>query len=348
MRERARSGANSSFRYSQFAIRYSSVILRGMSKRVLVTRRVPESGPALLRQAGFIVDILDTELPPARADVLARVRGCDGVVAMLTDRIDPEFLDAAGSQLKVVANFGVGFDNIDRPACAARGVTTTNTPDVLTDATADIAWVLILAVARHAVVGDRTVRQGQWIAWAPTQMLGMPIAGRTLGVIGAGRIGTAVARRGTGFGMNLVYVARREMPEMQKLRAKRVTLDELLAQADFISLNCPLTPETRHMIGAAQFAKMKPTAILVNTSRGAVVDEAALVEALRTKRIWAAGLDVYEFEPKIHPGLPELENVVLLPHLGSANVATRERMSQLTAENVAAVLSGRAPLTPIP
>lgn len=319
-----------------------------MSHRILITRRVPESGPALLRQSGFDLDILDTELPPSRAEVLGRVRGCAGVIAMLTDRIDAEFLDAAGPQLRVVANFGVGFDNIDRPACAARGVIATNTPDVLTDATADIAWVLILAAARHAIVADRTVRAGQWVAWAPTQMLGMPLAGRTLGVVGAGRIGTAVARRGTGFGMNLLYVGRRDMPGMEALGARRVTLDELLAQSDFVSLNCPLTPETRHLIGAAQLARMKPTAILVNTARGPVVDEAALVEALRTKRIWAAGLDVYEFEPKVHPGLLSLDNVVLLPHLGSANITTRERMSELTAQNVVAVLTGKPPLTPIP
>lgn len=316
--------------------------------RVLITRRVPPPALELLRAAGFDATMLAQDEPPSRAALLEQVQGLAGLVTMMSERVDAELLAAAGPQLRVVANFAVGFDNIDLDACRAHGVRVTNTPGVLTNATADIAWTLILATARRAIEGDALVRTGQWAGWAPTQLLGLELHGATLGVIGAGRIGTAVAMRSRGFEMNVRYVARRPNEQLEReLGAQRVTLQELLSVADIISLHVPLTPATRHLIGAAELAAMKPTALLINTARGPVVDEAALVETLRQRRILGAGFDVYEQEPRLTPGLAELPNVVLLPHLGSGTTATRQRMSQMVAENVRAVLSGVEPPNPL-
>jgi glyoxylate reductase len=298
----------------------------------------------MLTAAGCAVDLLDQDDPPSRDELLRRVRGAAGLVTMLSERVDPPLLDAAGPSLRVVANFAVGFDNIDLPACRQRGVRVTNTPGVLTDATADLTWTLILAAARRAVEGDRLVRSGQWTGWAPLQLLGLQLRGATLGLVGAGRIGTAVGLRSIGFGMNVLYVDDRSNPELEsRVGARRTTLDELIPQADVLTLHVPLTPQTRHLVNAERLAAMKPTAILVNTSRGPVMDEAALVAALRERRIAAAGFDVYEYEPRLTPGLAELPNVVLLPHLGSATTATRQKMSQMVAENVLAALQGREP-----
>jgi glyoxylate reductase len=317
-------------------------------QRVLITRRTPPPGAELLRAAGCTVDQLDQVEPPAREEFLRRLGGVAGAITMLSDRVDAEALDAAGPQLKVVANFAVGYDNVNLAACRERGVRVTNTPGVLTDATADLAWALILAAARHVVTGDRLVRAGQWRGWAPTQLLGLQLAGSTLGLLGAGRIGSAVARRAVGFEMRILYVDQQTNADLERATgAKRVELDELLAESDVLSLHIPMAPEHHHLIGAGQLAAMKPTAILINTARGPIVDEAALVEALRGGRIAAAGFDVYEHEPQLSPGLTELPNVVLLPHLGSATTATRQRMSQMTAENVLAVLAGREPPNPV-
>jgi glyoxylate reductase len=317
-------------------------------QRVLITRRTPPPGVELLRAAGCTVDQLDQVEPPTREEFLRRLGGVAGAITMLSDRVDAEALDAAGPQLKVVANFAVGYDNVDLAACRERGVRVTNTPGVLTDATADLAWTLILAAARHVVAGDRLVRDGQWRGWAPTQLLGLQLAGSTLGLLGAGRIGSAVARRAVGFGMRILYVDQQSSADLERATgAKRVELEELLAESDVLSLHIPMAPEHRHLIGAAQLAAMKPTAILINTARGPIVDEAALVQALRAGRIAAAGFDVYEKEPQLSPGLTELPSVVLLPHLGSATTATRQRMSQMTAENVLAVLAGREPPNPV-
>lgn len=313
-------------------------------QRVVVTRRVPPPAVEHLRRAGLTVDVIEQDEPPERAVLLERVRGAAGVVAMLSERIDAELLAAAGPELRVVANFAVGFDNIDLDTCRARGVRVTNTPGVLTEATADLAWALILAAARHVAAGDRLVRGGGWAGWAPMQLRGLELRGATLGLLGAGRIGTAVGLRSQGFGMQVLYADDRPSPELeQRVGARRVALPELIPAADVLSLHVPLTPQTRHLIGARELAAMKPTAVLVNTSRGPVVDEAALVEALRSGKIAAAGLDVYEHEPKLTPGLAELPNAVLLPHLGSATTATREKMSAMVAENVIAVLAGREP-----
>lgn len=316
--------------------------------KILITRRVPPPAIEMLRQAGHTVDLMDQDDPPSRAQLLARVGGVAGLVTMLSERVDEALLDAAGPSLRVVANFAVGFDNIDIPACAEAGVRVTNTPGVLTDATADLAWTLILAVSRRVVEGDRLVRGGRWTGWAPMQFLGLQLSGATLGLVGAGRIGTAVGLRSMGFNMRVLYTEQRPNRELEeRVGARRVDLDELLAESDVVSLHVPLTPQTRHLIGSEQLARMKPTALLINTARGPVVDEAALVEALAAGRIAGAGFDVYEHEPRLTAGLVELSNVVILPHLGSATTATRQKMSQMVAENVIAVLSGREPPNPV-
>jgi len=319
-----------------------------MSARILITRRVPPPLIERLQQAGHDVDLINQDDPPGRYELISRVHGADAIVSMLSERIDAALLDAAGEQLKIVANFAVGYDNIDVAACQKRGVRATNTPGVLTDATADTAWTLILSAARRVIEGDRLVRSGQWAGWAPMQLLGLQLSGATLGIVGTGRIGTAVALRSVGFGMKVLYVDERPNAELeQRVGARRVTLAELLPAADVLSLHVPLTPQTRHMIGAAELAAMKPTAVLINTARGPVIDEPALVEALRAGTVAAAGFDVYEHEPRLSPGLADLPNVVLLPHLGSATVATRQKMSDMVADNVLAVLSGQEPPNPV-
>ena len=281
--------------------------------------------------------------------MLSRVVGADALVTLLTERVDAELLDAAGPQLQVVANVAVGYDNIDVPACVERGVTATNTPGVLTEATADTTFALILMATRRTGEGERVIRSGQPWKWGMFYLLGTGLQGKTLGVVGMGAIGVATARRARAFGMNVIYQSLFELsPEVAaELGSRRVELDELLATADVVSLHCPYTPETHHLIGAAQFAAMRETAYLVNTARGPIVDEAALVDALRDGQIAGAGLDVYEREPLVHPGLLELENVALLPHLGSATIETRTAMATLAAENALAVLRSEHPPTPI-
>ena len=315
-----------------------------MSQRVLLTRRMPSDAAEVLTAAGHTVDMFDTSEPPPRAEMVARARGCAGVITMLSDPVDAEFLDAVGSSLRIVANYAVGFDNVDLEACRERKIRVSNTPGVLTEATADLAWALILAAARNVAEGDRVMRAGEWRGWAPTQLLGLELNGATLGILGAGRIGSAVARRSIGFRMRVIYTdtSANEALE-QEVGARRVDLDRLVAESDVLSLHIPMTPEARHLIGAAQFKAMKPTAVLINTARGPIVDEAALVQALRDKEIAAAGLDVYENEPRLATGLAELPNVVLLPHLGSATTVTRGKMAAMAADNVVAVLAGREP-----
>jgi len=305
---------------------------------------MPSDAAEVLTAAGHAVDMFDTSEPPPRADLIARARGCAGVITMLSDPVDAEFLDAVGASLRIVANYAVGFDNVDLEACRKRNIRVSNTPGVLTEATADLAWALILAAARHIAEGDRVMRTGKWAGWAPTQLLGLELNGATLGILGAGRIGSAVARRSVGFRMRVIYTDPSTNEALEKeLGARRVDLDRLVAESDVLSLHIPMTPEAHHLIGAAQFKAMKPTAVLVNTARGAIVDEAALIEALRNKEIAAAGLDVYEHEPRLAPGLAELPNIVLLPHLGSATTVTRGKMAAMAADNVVAVLAGREP-----
>jgi glyoxylate reductase len=313
---------------------------------VLMTRRLPE--PAMDRIAERCdVTLHEGEFAMPRDELLKAVGGKVGAVTLLTDKVDDEFLDAAGPQLVIVANYAVGFDNIDVAACTRRGVMTSNTPEVLTETTADTAWALMMSAARRVPEGDRFLRSRTPWVWGPMMMLGQDLHHKTLGVVGFGRIGQAVARRGKGFGMRVIYHdVYRPSPEVeQELGAEFRDLDDLLAQADFISLHVNLTPETRHMMNAERLGKMKPTAVLVNTSRGPVIDEAALAKALRDGVIFAAGLDVFEKEPDVHPDLLELENAVVIPHLGSATVDTRIAMGMVAADNLIAALDGTKPPT---
>jgi glyoxylate reductase len=311
---------------------------------VLVTRRVP--APVLERLAGGCdPQVWEGEGVMPRAELLERVAGKAGLVAMLTDRVDGELLDRAGPELEVVANYAVGYDNLDLDACTARGVLATNTPDVVTEATADLTWALLLASARRVASGDRFLRARRPWVWGPEFFLGTEVNGKVLGVVGLGRIGRAVARRAAGFAMPVIYTAGHRLPRQEEaaLGTAWRELDELLAEADFVTLHAGLSAATRHLIGAEQLARMKPTAVLVNTARGPLVDEAALARALRAGELGAAGLDVFEREPEVHPDLLELDSVTLVPHLGTATVQTRVAMGMTAADNLLAALEGRRP-----
>jgi len=317
--------------------------------RVLVTAQVVGDAVARLREAGHVVVFRDIDAPMPRDEFLAALPGVDALVAMLVDRVDAEALDAAGPGLRVVANVAVGYDNVDVAACRERGVLVTNTPGVLTDATADIAMSLILMSTRGLGAAERRVRTGEPWRWSLTAHLGVGLRGKSLGIVGPGAIGLATARRAKAFGME-VLLAGRSSPDaavVGELDAAVVDLDELLTASDVVSLHCPLTPATRHLIGARELRLMRPGAHLVNTSRGPVVDEAALVAALEAGEIAGAGLDVFEDEPQVHPGLLGREDVVLLPHVGSATVETRTAMADLAVANVLAVLAGGEPVTPV-
>lgn len=308
---------------------------------VVLTHALPGPAASTLRDAGFDVVTLDGDGPPTREAVRAAVAGATGLVTLLSDRVDADLLDAAGPSLKVVANYAVGLDNVDLDACRARGIAVAHTPDVLSDATADMAWALLLAVARRVVEGDALVRSGGWGGWAPDQLLGTSLSGRTFGVVGFGRIGQAAARRATGFGMRVVYAARTPKPEAEAaLGARHLPLADLLRTADVVSLHTPGTAETHHLIDAAALASMRAGALLINTARGTVIDEAALVDALRAGTIAGAGLDVFEREPALADGLADLPNVVLAPHLGSATTDTRAEMARMVADAVTAVAGG--------
>lgn len=302
----------------------------------------------MLRASAEVALWPDSDAPPPH-EVLVREAGrADALLCLLTDRIDEEVI-SAGPQLRVISNCAVGHDNIDLAAATARGIVVCNTPGVLTETTADLAWALLMAAARRIAEADRFLRAGRWRSWSPQLLLGQDVYGATLGIVGLGRIGRAVARRARGFEMRLLYSDPTRQPEVEaELGAQRVPLDELLRESDFVTLHTPLTNETRHLIGPRQLALMKPTAVLINTSRGPVVDEAALVAALREKRLLYAGLDVFDPEPIAadHP-LVALDNVVLLPHIGSATVATRTRMATMAAQNILAVLSGQRPPHPV-
>jgi glyoxylate reductase len=279
-------------------------------------------------ERSFELEVHDSVWPPARDELLARVAGKDGLMLMLTDQVDDELLDAAGPQLRIVADYAVGIDNLDVEACRRRGVVVSNTPDVLTETTAELTLAIVLALLRRVAEGDRLIRRGdQWI-WAPNLMLGRGLASLTLGLVGYGRIGRAVARLADAHGMDVIH----------STRSSGIPLEELLVNADVVSLHLPLSDESRHLIDAAALAQMKPSAVLVNVSRGPIVDEEALVRALREGRIAGAALDVFEHEPEVHPGLLELENVVLVPHLGSATLETREAMGMLCVGALRAVL----------
>ena len=316
-----------------------------MAEKVLVTREIPAAGLHPLE--AFDVTVL-AEAPPERGELLRAARGAEGVLSTVTERIDGEFMDVAGDGLKVVANMAVGYDNVDVEAARERGIVVTNTPGVLDETTADVAFMLLLAAARRLGESERILRASKWEWWGPKLFMGPDVWGKRLGIVGLGRIGQAVARRARGFAMQILYHNRSRKPEAEEeLGARYLDLDELLRTADFVSIHTPLTDETHHLIGAKELEKMKPEAVLVNTSRGPVVDEGALADALSQGRIFAAGLDVYEEEPKVHPKLLQLENAVLAPHIGSGSIETRDKMATLAAENLAAVLRGEEPKTPV-
>jgi len=315
-----------------------------MSKgRIFATHRLFDA-PRQLLAAHFDVDYWERPERPPRDEVLRCVSDKDALICLLTEKVNDELL-AAAPKLRIVANVAVGFDNIDLAACSRRKIVATNTPGVLDETTADFAWTLLMAVARRLIEGDRLSRSGKWAGWNLDQLCGADVHGKTIGFLGFGRIGRAVARRSRGFGMKVIYhdAIRAPLEIERELAAEFLTREQVLAQADFLSLHVPLLPETRHLISRAELVRMKPTAFLINTSRGPVVDEAALVEALDAGRIAGAALDVYENEPAIHPGLVKRDNVVLAPHIASASVETRTKMAAMAAENVIALFHGRRP-----
>jgi glyoxylate reductase len=309
---------------------------------IYVTRRLPQ--PALDRLAEvFDVSVNPDDRVLAKDEIIRNVKGRDALLCLLTDTIDADVMDAE-PKLQVLSNYAVGFNNIDIAAATIRQLPVTNTPGVLTETSADLTFALIMAVARRITEGDRLTRAGQFHGWGPMMLLGVDVYGKTLGIVGLGRIGEAVARRATGFNMNVLYTNRSPRLEAeQRYGARRVPLDTLLRESDFVSLHVPLNKETHHLIGERELNQMKPTAFLINTARGPVVDEKALVMALRNKTIAGAGLDVYEREPLLENGLTDLENAVLLPHIASATIETRTRMGLLAVENAIAVIEGRRP-----
>ena len=311
--------------------------------RVYVTRVIPEDGLALVREA-TACRVWEGELPPPREVLLREVGEIDGLLCLLTDPIDAALLDAA-PRLRVISQMAVGVDNIDVAACTRRGIPVGYTPGVLAETTADLAWALLMATARRVVEADAYTRSGAWKTWEPMGLLGRDLHHATLGIIGLGGIGTEVAKRARGFEMRILYFSRRRKPELEaSLGLEYRLMDELLREADFVSLHCALTAETRHLIGARELALMKPTAILINTTRGPVVDQAALAAALKAGTLAAAGLDVFEAEPvPLDDPILSLPNVVALPHIGSASIATRGRMARMAAENLLAALAGQRP-----
>ncbi|MBM3263316.1 MAG: D-glycerate dehydrogenase [candidate division Zixibacteria bacterium] len=310
-----------------------------MGYNVYVAQRIPDESIRLLEAECETVEVNPHDRPLTRAEFLKAIRGRDGLLCLLTETVDEEALDAAVG-VRGIANYAVGFNNIDVAACTRRGIPVSNTPGVLTDTTADLAWALMFAVARRVVEGDRMVREGRFTGWGPLMILGTDITGKTLGIVGGGRIGRATAARAAAFSMKTLYYSRQRHPEIEAVGAQYRLLDDLLRESDYVSIHVPLNKETIHLISARELALMKPGAFLINTARGPVVDEKALVAALREGRIAGAGLDVFEREPELEPGLADLENVVLLPHVGSATVETRIKMGNMAATNLLAMIRG--------
>ena len=314
-----------------------------MAWNVYVTRLIPQAGIEILKASGAEVEVNSHDRPLTRKELLAAVRGRDGILCLLHDKIDKEVFDAAGPA-RGFANYAVGYNNIDVAEATRRKIAITNTPGVLTEATADLAFALLLATARRICEGDRVMRSGVWDGWGPMQFHGVDVTGQVLGICGAGRIGAAMAQRGRGFDMKILYLNRSPKPEFeQKFGARRVDKPTLLRESDFISVHLPLSAETHHFFGEAEFRAMKKTAIFINSSRGPLHDELALVQALKEGWIAGAGLDVYENEPAMAPGMVQCENAVLVPHIGSATTATRMKMATIAATNLVAILRGERP-----
>ena len=319
-----------------------------MAKRIFISNTLPQESARLIPPA-YVVDFHDSEEPLERSEVLRRIKGKDGLICHIITTIDDELLGAGAPTLKVVANVAVGYNNVDVAAARRRGIVVTNTPDVLTETTADFAWALLMAAARRVIEADHYARSDQWKAWKWELLWGLDVHGKTLGVLGFGRIGRAVARRAIGFGMRVLYhdALRADAAAEGELRATYTDADTLLRESDFVTVHTPLSAETRHLVNEAALRTMKKTAILINAARGPIVEEAALVRALTEGWIAGAGLDVFEEEPKIHPGLLALRNVVLAPHIASATRETRVAMGSLAVRNCLAVLDGKPPLTPV-
>jgi D-3-phosphoglycerate dehydrogenase len=313
--------------------------------KILVTRKIIEDGLNLLLSKGFELEINPYNRPLTRDELLEKIKDKDAVITQLVDKVDREFFEA-GEKVKIVANYAVGYDNIDLEEATKRGVYVTNTPNVLNNATAELAWTLLFSVARRVIPADKFMRTGQYKGWDPLLFLGKEVTGKTLGVIGMGRIGYTFAKMSKGFNMKVIYydIYRNETAE-KEIPAEYVDLDTLLKESDFISIHVPLTPQTRHLITERELKLMKKSAILINTSRGPIIDEKALVKALKEGWIWGVGLDVYEREPEFEPDLAQLENVVMLPHIGSATEEARRGMSLLCAENIIDFFEGRVPRT---
>jgi len=311
--------------------------------KVLVTQRIPEPGVEML-DAECDVEVLKETGIPSKSELLEAIGGKDGLLCLLTDVVDVDVMEAAPT-LRVISNYAVGFDNVAVDAATQRGIAVTNTPGVLTETTADLTWALLLAVARRIAEADKWTRAGNYRGWDPLLLLGTDVYGKTLGILGMGRIGRAVARRARGFDMHVIYYdTRRASRDVEEsLRLEFLSKDEVITNADYLSVHAPLTPETRHMIGARELRMMKRSAYLINVARGPVVDEKSLVEALSEGMIAGAAFDVYEDEPNLAPGLTELDNVVLAPHIGSATTETRSKMAVMAAQNLLAVLKGEAP-----
>lgn len=311
--------------------------------KVFVTRQIPEAGINLLKEKGYEVAVSDKDGVLTKEELVEKVKGVDAILCLLTDQIDEDILTAAGPQLKVVANYAVGFNNLDIEAGKKHKVVMTNTSGVLTETVAEFTLALIMAVTKRVVEADRFTRAGKFVGWAPMLFLGSDLAGKTLGIVGSGRIGSLVAQKAKGgLGMEVVYYDVQKNEEIEKtLGAQFLTLEELLKKADVVSVHVPLVEETKHLLNAEKLALMKETAYLVNTSRGPVVEETALVETLKNKKIKGAALDVFEDEPALKPGLAELENVILTPHIASATEETRSKMSTIAAQNIIAVLEGQ-------
>jgi glyoxylate reductase len=326
---------------------YAKNSLKYINMKVHITRPIPQNGIDLLKKEGIEVVLNQENILPSKEQIIERSKECEGLLPILTDTIDAELMDAL-PKLKIIANYAVGFNNIDIKAATERGIIVTNTPGVLNDTTADFAFTLMMAAGRHIIAADKFSREGKFDKWEPIGFLGQDIYKATLGIVGAGRIGTAMAKRAIGgFEMNVIYFDPKENETLNKLGAKKVEMDELLAESDFVSIHVPLFESTKHLINAEALKKMKKSAFIINTARGPVINEQDLVDALKTGEIRGAGLDVYENEPTIHPDLLQMDNVVLAPHIASASIGTRGAMARIAAENLIAFSKGENPITPV-
>jgi len=312
--------------------------------KVFITRKIPDIGVKLLRNSGFKVKVYEGKKPITSEELINIGKDFDAIITMLTDKVDENVISHF-NKLKIISNFAVGFNNIDIDAAGKRGIYVTNTPGVLTESTADTAFALLITAARRIIECDKFMREGKFIGWDPLLLLGMEMSGKTVGIIGAGRIGSALARRCSGFNMKILYSSRNKNEYLENtLKAKKVSLMALLQKSDFISIHVPLNKETYHLIGKKEIELMKKTAVFVNTARGEVVDEKELIKALKSKKIFAAGFDVYEGEPNVNKELFKLDNVVLLPHVGSATFESRSKIAELAAKNVILALKGKKPV----